>query len=111
VRLLTQRPYIDGDRVGIYGGSYGGYLAALGLMRYPEVFHAAVATAAVTDWRNYDTIYTERFMRLPEENKDNYDAGSVLTYVDQLQGQLLIQHGMVDDNVHPANAFQLINAL
>ncbi len=111
VHHLVQRPYIDGDRVGIYGVSYGGYLAALGLVKYPEVFHAAVANAAVTDWRNYDTIYTERFMRTPEENLENYDAGSVLTYVDQLEGHLLILHGMVDDNVHPSNAWQLIDAL
>lgn len=111
VRHLVQRPYIDGDRVGIYGGSYGGYMAALALVRYPELFHVAVASAAVTDWRNYDTIYTERFMRTPEENLENYDAGSVLNYVEQLQGKLLILHGMVDDNVHPSNAFQLIDAL
>lgn len=111
VRYLVRRPYIDGDRVGIFGGSYGGYMAALALVKYPELFHIAVASAAVTDWRNYDTIYTERFMRTPEDNLENYDAGSVMTYVDQLQGRLLILHGMVDDNVHPSNAFQLINAL
>lgn len=111
VVYLTQRPYVDGNRVGIYGTSYGGYLAALALMRYPDLFQVAVASAAVTDWRNYDTIYTERFMRKPEENLENYDAGSVLSHVTQLRGRLLILHGMVDDNVHPSNAFQLIDAL
>lgn len=111
VQQLIQRPYIDGDRVGIAGHSYGGYMGALGVLKHPDVFHAGIASAAVTDWRNYDTIYTERFMRLPEENEENYDAGSCLTYVDQLEGALLILHGMVDDNVHPSNAWQLIHAL
>ena len=111
VRYLRERGYVDPDRVGIYGSSYGGYMAAMGVLRHPDVFHVAVADAAVTDWRNYDTIYTERYMALPTTNKDGYDAGSCLTYAHQLAGKLLIQHGMVDDNVHPTNAFQLIDAL
>ncbi|HRP61783.1 MAG TPA: DPP IV N-terminal domain-containing protein [Phycisphaerales bacterium] len=111
VRYLTARTYIDGDRVGIFGGSYGGYLAALALLKYPDVFHVGVAAAAVTDWRNYDTIYTERFMRLPDENLENYDEGSCIPFAKNLQGKLLIQHGMMDDNVHPNNAWQLIDAL
>jgi dipeptidyl-peptidase 4 len=111
VKHLIERPYIDGGRVGIYGHSYGGYLAALGLLKYPDVFHAAVAGGAVTDWRNYDTIYTERYMWLPCENEAGYDEGSCLVYADQLCGALLIQHGMLDDNVHPSNAWQLVDAL
>jgi dipeptidyl-peptidase 4 len=111
VKQLTERPYIDGSRVGIAGHSYGGYIGALGVLKHPDVFHVGIASAAVTDWRNYDTIYTERFMRLPDENKENYDAGSCLTYVDQLEGKLLILHGLVDDNVHPSNAWQLVHAL
>ncbi|MHC5024130.1 MAG: S9 family peptidase [Planctomycetota bacterium] len=111
VRHLAARPYIDGDRVGIFGHSYGGYMAALAILKHPDVFHVAVAGAPVTDWRNYDTIYTERFMRTPEENTEGYDAGSCLTYVDQLRGRLLIMQGMVDDNVHPNNTWQLVAAL
>ncbi len=111
VRALLERPYIDPDRIGIMGHSYGGYLAALAMLRYPELFHAAVAGAAVTDWRNYDTIYTERYMRTPEENPEGYDAGSCVKLAGRLEGSLLIMHGMMDDNVHPANAWQLIDEL
>lgn len=111
VRYLTARPYIDGDRVGVFGHSYGGYMAALSIMKYPEVFHVAAAGGTVVDWRQYDTIYTERFMRTPQENLEGYDEGSVLTYVDQLKGKLLLMHGMVDDNVHPTNVMQLVDAL
>jgi dipeptidyl-peptidase-4 len=111
VRLLRERPYVDGDRVGIIGVSYGGYMAAMGVLKHADVFTAGVAAAAVTDWRNYDTIYTERYMSTPQLNPDGYRTGAAMTWVDQLQGHLLITHGMVDDNVHPNNAFQLIEAL
>jgi dipeptidyl-peptidase-4 len=110
VRHLTQRPYIDENRVGIYGHSYGGYMSALALVKFPDVFQVGVAGAPVTDWKNYDTIYTERYMRTPQENPDGYRDGSCLTYADQLEGKLLILHGLVDDNVHPANTWQLIEA-
>ena len=111
VRFLERRSYVDSKRIGIYGHSYGGYMSALALLKYPDVFQAASAGGTVTDWRNYDTIYTERFMRTPQENPDGYDAGSCLTYAKQLKGNLLLLHGMVDDNVHPSNAWQLIDAL
>ncbi len=111
VRFLTQRPYVDGGRVGITGHSYGGYLSALALLKYPDVFHVGVAGAPVTHWKNYDTIYTERFMRTPQENKDGYEVGSCLRFADQLKGKLFILHGLVDDNVHPANTWQLADAL
>ena len=111
VLALRERPYVDPDRIGIMGHSYGGYLAALAMLRYPEIFHAAVAGAAVTDWRNYDTIYTERYMRTPDENPEGYDAGSCVKLAGNLEGSLLIMHGMMDDNVHPANAWQLIDEL
>jgi dipeptidyl-peptidase-4 len=75
------------------------------------VYTAAVARSAPTDWRNYDTIYTERYMSTPALNREGYEAGAVLTFADRLRGKLLILHGMVDDNVHPTNAFQLIAAL
>ena len=111
VRFLTQRPWIDGGRVGVFGHSYGGYMSALAILKYPDVFRVAVSSSPVTDWRNYDTIYTERYMRTPQENPDGYDEGSCLTYVDQLSGKLLLMHGMVDDNVHPSNSWQLVHAL
>jgi dipeptidyl-peptidase-4 len=75
------------------------------------VFTVSVSSSPVTDWRNYDSIYTERFMGLPEDNAAGYDAGSCIAHADALRGHLLIQHGMVDDNVHPNNAWQLIDAL
>ena len=111
VRFLAQRPYVDGDRVGVFGRSYGGYMAALAILKYPDVFGVSVAGAPVTDWRNYDTIYTERYMRTPQENPDGYDEGSCLTYAGQLKGELHLMHGMMDDNVHPANSWQLVDAL
>jgi dipeptidyl-peptidase-4 len=111
VRFLARRPYVDGQRVGIYGHSYGGYMSALALLRYPDVFHVGVAGAPVTDWRNYDTIYTERYMRTPEENPEGYKAGSCMLHAGNLKGKLFILHGLVDDNVHPSNTWQLVKAL
>jgi len=102
---------VDGDRVGIFGTSYGGYAAAMALVRYPDVFHAASASSPVTDWRNYDTIYTERYMWTPQGNPEGYEAGSVMKYVDRLRGRLMIYYGTADNNVHPSNAMQLIDAL
>ena len=109
--LLERHDYLDGDRVGITGHSYGGYMSALALLRHPEVFQVGVAGAPVTDWRNYDTIYTERYMRTPEENLENYDASSCVELAKNLEGRLLLLHGMVDDNVHPSNSWQLVNKL
>jgi dipeptidyl-peptidase-4 len=111
IRFLRQRAYFDGDRVGIVGSSYGGYMAAMGIFKHPDVYAASVNKSGVTDWRNYDTIYTERYMSTPQLNPEGYKNGSVMTYVDQFEGQILIMHGMIDDNVHPNNAFQLIDAM
>ena len=111
VKFLRKRDYIDGERVGISGHSYGGYMSALALLRYPNIFHVGVAGAPVTHWKNYDTIYTERYMRTPAENKEGYERGSCMAYADQLQGKLFILHGLVDDNVHPSNTWQLVKAL
>ncbi len=109
--LAATRPYVDGTRVGITGHSYGGYMTAICLVRRGDVFAAGVAGAPPTDWRNYDTIYTERYMRTPQENPEGYDAGSCVRHAGNLKGKLLLLHGMIDDNVHPNNTMQLANAL
>jgi dipeptidyl-peptidase-4 len=111
VKALWNRPYFDRTRVGIHGSSYGGYSSAMEILRHPEVFAAASAASPATDWRNYDSIYTERYMWIPEENKDGYDTGAAMTYANNLKGRLLIYYGTADNNVHPSNSMQLIKAL
>ncbi len=111
VKALASRPYVDGTRVGIYGTSYGGYASAMALLRHPDVFQAASASSAVTDWRHYDTIYTERYMWIPQENTAGYDAGSAMKYAANLKGRLMLFYGTADNNVHPNNTMQLIQAL
>jgi dipeptidyl-peptidase 4 len=111
VKALGQRPYVDTTRVGVFGHSYGGYFTCLALLKEPDVFQVGVAGAPVTDWRNYDSIYTERYMRRPQDNPEGYEKGSCLTYAKALKGKLFIHHGSVDDNVHPTNTIQLVQAL
>jgi dipeptidyl-peptidase-4 len=111
VKALGERPCVDKKRVGIYGSSYGGYASAMCLLRYPDVFQAACASSPGTDWRLYDTIYTERYMWIPQENKSGYDAGNPIQYADKLKGRLMLFFGTSDNNVHPANSLQLIRAL
>jgi dipeptidyl-peptidase-4 len=111
IKALWSRPYVDRARVGMYGTSYGGYASVMSLLRYPDVYAAASASSPVTAWYHYDTIYTERYMWIPQENKAGYEAGSALTYVKDLKGRLMIYYGTADNNVHPSNAMQLIDAL
>ena len=111
VRQLRERPYIDGSRVGMTGGSYGGYMTCMSILRHPDVYTVGVARSSVTDWRSYDSIYTERYMRTPEANPDGYDKGSALPYAKNLKGRLLIAHGTIDNNVHAGNSIHLIDAL
>jgi dipeptidyl-peptidase-4 len=111
VKSLWDRPYVDKNRVGIFGGSYGGYASILCLLRHPDVFQAACASSPVTDYRLYDSIYTERYMWLPQENKAGYDAGSAMTHAAKLKGRLMIYFGTADNNVHPSNSLQLVRAL
>jgi dipeptidyl-peptidase-4 len=111
VKSLYSRPYFNKNKVGVYGTSYGGTTSAMSLLRFPKVYHAAVANSAVTDWRNYDNIYTERFMNLIENNKKGYDASSLMKYAKDLKGELMIFYGTNDNNVHPSNSLQLIQAL
>jgi dipeptidyl-peptidase-4 len=111
VKALWSRPYFDKTRVGIYGTSYGGYTAATSLLRHPDVFAVASSSSPTTDWRNYDSTYTERYMWLPSENKAGYDAGNTVTYAKNLEGRLLLYFGTADNNVHQDNVMQLIKEL
>ena len=111
LKVLGKRPYVDGSRVGVFGTSYGGYSSAMMLMRHPDLVAAASASSAVTAWNHYDTIYTERYMWIPQENPEGYKLGSAMTYADKLKGKLLIYYGTADNNVHPNNSMQLIKAL
>lgn len=108
---LAKRPYIDGDRIGIFGWSYGGYMASNCLFQSPEVFKMAIAVAPVTNWRFYDNIYTERYMGLPSDNGEGYDADSPLSHVEGLEGKYLLIHGTGDDNVHVQNSMRMVEAL
>jgi dipeptidyl-peptidase-4 len=110
-RHLAKLPFVDGQRVGIYGTSYGGYASALALLRHPDAFHAASASSSVTSWHHYDTIYTERYMYTPQANPEGYKKGNAMEYAANLRGRLMIFYGTADDNVHPNNSMQLIQAL
>jgi dipeptidyl-peptidase-4 len=109
--LGKELPELDLGRVGIQGWSYGGYMAALGLMRFPELFRVGVAGAPVVDWRDYDTHYTERYMGLPQEQQEAYDKASLLTWAPKLDGSLLLIHGTADDNVYFTHTLKLSDAL
>ncbi len=111
IEYLKGLPDIDPERIGVYGGSYGGFMALNCLLRAPEHFRAGVAWAPVTDWRFYDTIYTERYMGRPAENPEGYDASAPLRYAQNLRGALLLAHGVMDNNVHFQNSVQFIDAL
>jgi len=110
-RWLKAQPWVDPDRIAVYGGSYGGYMTLVLMLKTPGVFRAGIAYAPVTDWKLYDTIYTERYMDTPEDNPEGYEASAPLTYADNLQGALLLAHGAMDNNVHFQNTLQLIGKL
>lgn len=102
-QYMGSQPYVDKNRIGIWGWSYGGYMTIMSMSEGTPVFKAGVAVAAVTDWNYYDTIYGERFMRTPKENAEGYKGSSAFTRADKLHGNLLLVHGMADDNVHFQN--------
>jgi len=110
-RWLARQPYVDSSRMGIWGWSYGGYMTAYTLEQPGSPFKAGIAVAPVADWRLYDTIYTERFMRTPQENPGGYDRGSPVKNAAGLRARLLVVHGSGDDNVHFQNSTQLVDAL
>ena len=103
--------YIDEKRIGIQGGSYGGYMSSLAITKGADVFNLAVAVAPVTNWRYYDNIYTERYMQTPQENPKGYDENSPINHVDKLKGKYLLVHGTGDDNVHVQNSMRLSETL
>ena len=103
--------YIDADRIGIQGWSYGGYMSSLAITKGADVFSLAIAVAPVTNWRYYDNIYTERYMQTPQENSSGYDENSPINHVDKLKGHYLLVHGSADDNVHVQNTMEMISAL
>lgn len=110
-KYLGNMPYIDEDRIGIWGWSYGGYMSSLAMFQGEGLFKAAIAVAPVTNWRFYDTIYTERYMDTPQNNADGYDSNSPTTHAAKLKGNYLLVHGTGDDNVHFQNAVTLQNVL
>ncbi len=110
-KVIGNYPYVDKSRIGIFGWSYGGFMSANALLKGNDVFKMAIAVAPVTNWRFYDSIYTERFMGLPQENASGYDDNSPINHVDKLKGKFLLIHGSADDNVHVQNSMQMIEAL
>jgi dipeptidyl-peptidase-4 len=111
VNFLKSLPYVDGSRIGVFGWSYGGYMALMCMLQAPDTFAAGVSGAPVTDWKLYDTHYTERYMGTPGANPDGYAQSNVLLHADQLRGPLLIMHGMADDNVLFTNSTTLFKRL
>ncbi|MEX2349745.1 MAG: S9 family peptidase [Flavobacteriaceae bacterium] len=108
---LGKESYIDSDRIGIWGWSYGGFMSSNALFQGADIFSLAIAVAPVTSWRFYDTIYTERYMLTPQENPGGYDDNSPISHVDKLKGKYLLVHGSADDNVHVQNTTRLVEEL
>lgn len=108
---LGSLDYVDADRINIQGWSYGGFMTLLCMTKGAEVYNAGISVAPVSNWRYYDSVYTERFMQTPQENESGYDENSPVNHADKLQGELLLVHGSSDDNVHYQNAMEMANAL
>lgn len=110
-KYIKKWDFVDPNRIGIMGWSYGGYMSSLAITKGAEHFKMAIAVAPVTNWRYYDNIYTERFMRTPQENAKGYDDNSPINHVDKLKGNYFLIHGTGDDNVHVQNAYEMVKAL
>ena len=110
-KVIGNYPYVDKNRIGIWGWSYGGFMASNCILKGADVFKMAIAVAPVTNWRFYDSIYTERYMQTPQENASGYDENSPINHVNKLKGKYLLIHGSGDDNVHVQNSMQMIEAL
>jgi dipeptidyl-peptidase-4 len=109
-KWLQKQSYVDGSRIGIQGWSFGGYMTLLCMTKGADYFKMGISIAPVTNWRFYDNIYTERFMRKPQENASGYDNNSPINHAKLLKGKLLLVHGSGDDNVHYQNTMEMINA-
>jgi dipeptidyl-peptidase-4 len=110
-RYLGAQPYVDRNRIGIFGWSYGGYMSSLCILKGSDVFNSAIAVAPVTNWKWYDSIYTERYMQTEKENAKGYEDNSPVNFTDRLKGNYLLVHGMGDDNVHFQHTAEMANAL
>jgi dipeptidyl-peptidase-4 len=110
-KYLGTLPYVDAKRIGIWGWSYGGFMTLLCMTKGTDVFKAGIAVASISNWRNYDNIYTERYMHKPQDNATGYDDNSPVKFAKKLKGKLLIMHGLADDNVHVQNSMEMIDAL
>jgi len=110
-KWLAKQSYVDGSRIGIWGWSYGGYMSSLCITKGADTFKMAIAVAPVTNWRFYDSIYTERYLRTPQENAKGYDENSPINFADKLKGKFLLIHGTADDNVHFQNSVMFSEAL
>jgi len=110
VNHLIKKGFVDKNRIGIWGGSYGGFMTLYSLINAPEVFKAGVALAPVTDWHFYDTHYTERYLDIPSENEEGYKKSSPLNYANKLKSRLFLVFGLHDDNVHPVNSINFIKS-
>jgi dipeptidyl-peptidase-4 len=110
-KYMGSQPYIDESRIGMFGWSYGGFLSLSCLFKGDGLLKMAIAVAPVTNWRFYDTVYTERFMRKPQDNPDGYDENSPINFTKDMKGKLLLVHGMGDDNVHFQNSAELMKSL
>ncbi|HNG89761.1 MAG TPA: S9 family peptidase, partial [Saprospiraceae bacterium] len=110
-KYLGTLPFVDKERVGIFGWSYGGYMSSLCMLKGKDVFKSGIAVAPVTNWKWYDSVYTERYMRTHQENPDGYEQNSPTNFADQLQGNYLLIHGLADDNVHFQHTAEMANKL
>ncbi|CAN1508569.1 DAP2 Dipeptidyl aminopeptidases/acylaminoacyl-peptidases [Flavobacteriaceae bacterium] len=110
-KVIGNYPFVDKSRIGIFGWSFGGFMASNCIMKGNDVFKMAIAVAPVTNWRFYDSVYTERYMQTPQENASGYDENSPINHVDKLKGKFLLIHGSGDDNVHVQNSMQMMEAL
>jgi dipeptidyl-peptidase-4 len=110
-KYFSKLSYVDKNNIGHWGWSYGGFMSSLAITKGADVFTAAIAVAPVTSWRFYDNIYTERYMRTPQENAKGYDENSPINFTDRIKGKFLIIHGMADDNVHFQNSVEMITAM
>ncbi|MDE5610449.1 MAG: S9 family peptidase, partial [Odoribacter sp.] len=110
-KWLSTQPDVDAKNIGIWGWSFGGFMSSLCIMKGNDVFSTAIAIAPVTNWKYYDSVYTERYMRTPQENEKGYEENSPMNYANQLEGNLLLCHGTADDNVHIQNTYELSERL